>query len=419
MRLCVIAALALCSIASVHGAETEVPYIAYIATETAYVFSGPGERYYATDMLRRGEPVEVWRERADGWLAVRPPRNSFSWVASKHLRLTGDHSAVVAGDNVVARVGSSLGDERAVAQVRLERGEHVEVIEAPKPGAKAQQAWCKIAPPSGEFRWISRDFVERPRNTRMAAPDQIAVTRPESSRGLAAEQSRSQPSRIEDEQSTAEQQASHTEPAGGAAHPAWVAKQASLDAGVENGLHESNDSTLELSHPELVRINLALSKIVAEEPGLWQLADLRQEAEHYLNNAATSIDRTEARMVLDRITRFESVQQGYRAAPADSNLANHKAAQLEAVRIPSGDVRTSSPIFDAVGRLAPVVSRRPGAPNYALVTAGNEVKFFVTPAPGLNLQPYVGQTIGVQGQRGFLPELNKPHVMASRVSLTR
>ena len=419
MRLCVIAACALCSIASAHAGDTAVPYVAYVATETAYVFSGPGERYYATDMLRRGEPVEVWRERSDGWLAVRPPRNSFSWVVSQHLRLTGDHSAVVAADNVVARVGSSLGDDRAVAQVRLKRGEHVEVLEAPKAGAKVQQAWCKIAPPSGEFRWISQDFVERPRDAKIKAPEQIAARPRESTNDHSSERSETGSSPREDEQAEAAQQASHVEPADGPVQSAWVAKQANLDAGVNQALNGSSDGTFELSHPELLRIDLTLSKIVAEEPGLWRLADLRREAEDCLSRAATSTHRSEARLVLDRIARFEAVQQGYRAAPADPSSRDHKLGQTETVRIPSSDVRTSSPVFDAVGRLAPVVSRRPGAPNYALVTAANEVKYFVTPAPGLNLQPYVGQTIGVQGQWGFLPELNKPHVMASRVSLTR
>ena len=419
MRLWMIATFALCSITWVHAGEAEVPYVAYVATDTAYVFSGPGERYYATDMLRRGEPVEVWRERSDGWLAVRPPRNSFSWVASKHLRLTGDNSAVVAADNVIARVGSSLGEERAVAQVRLKRGEHVEVLESPKAGTKVQQSWCKIAPPAGEFRWISRDFVERPRDAKRTAPQQIAVTHRESTKDRVATHSSGALTLVEDEPSRAAQQATHTEPADGPVHSAWVAKQANPDVSVDEAADESTESTFELSHPELFRIDLTLSKIVAEDPGLWQLAELRREAEHYLNHAETSIDRSDARMVLDRIARFEAVQQSYRAAPVEPQLSNRNSPQAEAVRIPSSDVRTSSPVFDAVGRLAPVVSRRPGAPNYALVTAGNEVKYFVTPAPGLNLQPYVGQTVGVQGQRGFLPELNKPHVMASRVSLTR
>ncbi len=42
---------------------------------------------------------------------------------------------------------------------------------------------------------------------------------------------------------------------------------------------------------------------------------------------------------------------------------------------------------------------------------------FISPAPGVNLQPYVGQEVGVSGQRGYMPELKKPHVTAMRVNV--
>jgi len=54
---------------------------------------------------------------------------------------------------------------------------------------------------------------------------------------------------------------------------------------------------------------------------------------------------------------------------------------------------------------------------FALVDEAGNVASFVTPAPGLNLQPYVGQKVGMVGTRGFMQELRKPHVMAKRVSL--
>ena len=51
----------------------ERPYTAYVITEGAEVVARPGHRYYATDRLSRGTQVEVYREEASGWLAVRPP----------------------------------------------------------------------------------------------------------------------------------------------------------------------------------------------------------------------------------------------------------------------------------------------------------------------------------------------------------
>jgi hypothetical protein len=62
------------------------------------------------------------------------------------------------------------------------------------------------------------------------------------------------------------------------------------------------------------------------------------------------------------------------------------------------------------------VSQRPGAPRYALVNSSNEVVAFVSPGTGVNLQPFEGQHVGISGQRGYMPELKKPHVMALRIS---
>jgi hypothetical protein len=72
--------------------------------------------------------------------------------------------------------------------------------------------------------------------------------------------------------------------------------------------------------------------------------------------------------------------------------------------------------YDAVGILRPVVSRRPGAPQFALVDDRGQVISFVTPSPDVNLQPYLGHRVGITGNRGFIPEFNRAHVTAGRVT---
>jgi hypothetical protein len=69
-----------------------------------------------------------------------------------------------------------------------------------------------------------------------------------------------------------------------------------------------------------------------------------------------------------------------------------------------------------VGILRPVVSHRPGAPQFALVNPQGQVVAFVTASPDMNLQPYVGQRIGVTGNRGYIPEFRRAHVTAGRVT---
>jgi hypothetical protein len=41
---------------------------------------------------------------------------------------------------------------------------------------------------------------------------------------------------------------------------------------------------------------------------------------------------------------------------------------------------------------------------------------FITPTPDVNLQPFIGQQIGVSGSRGYIPEFRRSHVTAARVA---
>ena len=81
-----------------------------------------------------------------------------------------------------------------------------------------------------------------------------------------------------------------------------------------------------------------------------------------------------------------------------------------------GTTATTASPYDAVGILRPVVSRRPGAPQFALVDDQGQVVTFITATPDTNLQPYLGRRIGVTGSRGYIPEFRRPHVTAGRVT---
>src|SRR5689334_16002576 len=65
---------------AVRAVADDFPYSAYIAADKTEVVAGPGHRFYATDRLARGTQVEIYREEASGWLAIRPPAGAFSWV---------------------------------------------------------------------------------------------------------------------------------------------------------------------------------------------------------------------------------------------------------------------------------------------------------------------------------------------------
>ena len=139
------------------------PYRTYVTADDVYVRSGPGENYYPTEKLKTGDEVEVYRHDPGGWYAIRPLPNSFSWVAGRHLQLGNNNVATVTEDRVAARVGSRFSDVRDVIQVRLHRGELVEVIDAKRDGpatGNPSNTWYKISPPSGEFRWVAGKYLD-------------------------------------------------------------------------------------------------------------------------------------------------------------------------------------------------------------------------------------------------------------------
>jgi hypothetical protein len=42
---------------------------------------------------------------------------------------------------------------------------------------------------------------------------------------------------------------------------------------------------------------------------------------------------------------------------------------------------------------------------------------FVTPQPGVNLAPLVGQQVTVRGARGYMPEYKRPYMVASEARM--
>ncbi len=149
------------------GAEPSFPYTADVSVDEVEVRCGPGWDYYATQHLRRGTKVDVYRHEPGGWLAIRPPEGSFSWIPARQVKRGADpRVGEVAIDGAVAWVGSAVADvAQHKWQVRLEQGELVEILgEKPLsvgPGF-ATETYLQIAPAAGEFRWIHAENAFAP-----------------------------------------------------------------------------------------------------------------------------------------------------------------------------------------------------------------------------------------------------------------
>lgn len=368
----------------------ELPYIAYIHTDEVYVRSGPGVNYYPTQQLRRGDEVEVYRHDPGGWLAIRPPEGSFSWVSAEFLQPDEDGLATVVGDRVIVRVGSQLSDVRDVIQVRLSQGEAVELLEPEPTDSRVDgQSWYKISPPSGEFRWIHEKFVSRD-----------STTSDSEARGETwVERRKPIPVRHELEEATA---AGQDPPSRGM-----------RDA--ENLPDPQGDRPLtreEALARDLDDLELELSTMVVEEPAAWHFDDILDRAKDLLERGETAIERGRARLLIHKIEKFSDIK---RRSETIAHLAGTPDSRPKSPGASTPSHLVASPQFDGTGRLARLRSPLPGAPPYALTDASGAIRYFVTPAPGVNLRQYVGQEVGIDGSIGYLPQLDQQNVTARRV----
>jgi hypothetical protein len=181
---------------------------------------------------------------------------------------------------------------------------------------------------------------------------------------------------------------------------------------------------------ELAAIELRLSRMVAAPTHLWNTELLDKDARALLAKAQTTAERDAVTVTIQKIDRFSAIGQrfanGTNVAPAAANgiapggVPN--SADGAAVGAPGSAAATGTDAtapgggrFDAIGVLRPVVSKRPGAPQFALVDERGQVISFVSPTPDVNLQPYLGHRVGVVGNRGFIPEFQRARVTAGRV----
>ncbi len=384
---------------SVFGAQTQFPYEVAVAADSVEVRSGPGEQYYATDRLPIGTKIQVYRHDGD-WLAIRPPDGSFSLVKSEHLKPTNQADvARVTENDVRCHVGSKFTEiGEPVSWVPLRKNELVELIDGEKAeiGATAGDAgdsWRRISPPAGEFRWV------KAADMRTAVPKTLTERVERSSGDVVAIP-------MEDEQTpvNAGSEEEQTETAGEetgeesvSSEKKWIARSPR-------------------SHDSLDDIELRLSLMVAKEMRAWRLEQLRERVETIKENLNSEDDRSLAEFLLERIGKFEKLQNGFVQTMGDAYIPDAPVTD-----VPANDnmltvvERATGVRYDGSGWLVPVHSTKQTAPPYALLDAEGDVLQYVSPAPGLNLHRYVRKQVGLFGHRGYKQSLKKPHLTAERV----
>jgi hypothetical protein len=397
-----ILALASVCIAATCFANESFPYTAQIQENGAKVRSGPGEQYYATERVSGAATVEVWRRAPGGWLGVRPLEESFSLVSADGLRYSADSDvAQVIGDKLVSWIGSNVESvDEHKWQVRLMPGESVVVqgnAELPLHAGARKRALIKIAPPSGEFRWIREsDLVEheeeRPDPAIELAQFRVLVEDEED----AAQRDSFVPRRV----ARRELEGQHVPSAKTASQPRAP---------------KSLLSTEEFNQ-RLGELQLELSRLVVQPPEKWQLQQLSDDVAELIDRGSSTLHRARGGRFQEQIDEFADLQSRFVMLNQSDELpvGTGTVVDDDSTRSASADL-DSAPLFDGTGWLLPVHSSKHNAPPFALLDEEGRILQFVSPAPGLNLHRFLRKEIGIFGQKSAHSRFEKPHLVADRV----
>lgn len=406
------------------SSSEQFPYTAFAAAKVTAVRSGPGDRFYPVLELKHGDAVEVWRHDAGGWCAIRPPEGSFSWIAADFVTRQTDRLGVIAGSQVNVRVGTQFSDVRDAVQIQLNDGEQVELLEAKQLTTGDRTTWWyKIAPPAGEFRFIHQSQLVTHPSELAAAAAAMSPTAPKAEPGTI-------------------QRASYTAPVEGA----------------DDGSADTAAAELRRMRPEesidahLAQMEVVLSRQVAAEPTTWSFQELQQQGERLLERAETAVERSQVRLFLGKLERFEDIRQRYgrfaetrtqtdvvddqlrrtsgeapmttptvAAARRPESATPAQTGPATAAFTASTPARTAPPAdvsrYDGVGRLTQLVLSADGKPTYALSDDRGELVAYVTAAPGVNLRQYVGLDVGINGIKGFLTDERIAQLTAKRIDV--
>ncbi len=393
-------------LAGVTHAE-DFPYTAVINDDSVYIYSGPGSTYYTTDVFQRGDSVEVYKHAPGGWCAIRPPAGSFSWVARQYVQPLGDGLAKITSDDVASRVGSKLVPaERTQIMVTLRTGKIVELQE----DLSAQGQWCKISPPSGEFRWVQEKYLSAP------AARQVESGIPGVNAGTAA---------------------------GAGGNGDGKGPQVGTAGAAGTGQHTQNF----MRH--LNFLDADLSRIMANyDAAQWDTPGLLMRANALMNRAETDIQKDQVAQVRDKILQADTVRRKKRELLRMESDAQADRPMLAGTSPPGGaiivpprtitpfpDVRTEEISQTVEPPMAAPYSNMPGRydyegilqptqprelkdlsmPRYALVDEQGNVRCYVTPSPGKDLASFVGMRVGVAGTRTYLTDHRAYNLVAREI----
>lgn len=395
------------------------PYKGRVTTAQVFTRSGPGQNYYPTAYLEKNTVVDVYREDVGGWLAIRPTEGEFSLVRADDLSYGVDRRiAHVQTAEAPAFVGSQISDQHHITHVKLDQDEPLEVlgiVELRDPETGKKEAFYRIAPPAGEFRWINKHFVEA-----------IGIQpRPQGQKVDSAAMAES----IQDDEF-------------------WKANEQKLSVVRPVSYDEESDQPGASITPELqplgeigpgtslnlIELELHVSRECIKPVEEWNFKPLKDQAKRLIVEGETPLERGKARLLLEKIDQFNDLYERKLAAkevmantsiPLKTPLVRDEdLGEVEPSTDPAASFKKDGfdPRYDGKGWLMPVITRASSSrnpnqytPPFALTDSQGNVLQFVSPSPGLNLRRYARMQVGIYGQISPLDQYTKQHLTAHRV----
>jgi hypothetical protein len=334
--------------------------------------SGPSDAplHYVTNRLLQGDKVEVIREEPSGWLAIKPPVGSFSWVNTRLLRQLSKNVWIVESEAPVEVLyGSTFREEKpTVISSRLTRGTQIESIGQPWTPPDGG-IWVRIKPPPSEVRYV-----------------RAADVRPDAAPGGPAP-----PATVAGTQSSASEGQNWNRPVPLVPPPAVDRPAAVLQSPANPRWQEAERAEREGRVNEAIELYTQLGQTVANSDH--ELAMRCYNQANALRRGRTYTTETRLRPVA--------------AGTVSQNAAGY--AQQNCCT-PCGQ---NGYIFR--GRLRPAYQSLDYLRTYALENQKGEIIAYVTPA-GVNLEPHVNRVVEVSGVACWRGDVRNNYVRASQVT---
>jgi hypothetical protein len=417
------------------GDKAFAPYEAIVDLDEELVRSGPSTKYYPTLKLKRGDKVTVHRHDPGGWYMISPPEGSFSWIQADYVQRTAPDAGVLNANSVVVRVGSSLGDARDVFQQKLSKGDQVEVLgEETFKGELGPVTMLKIKPPSQEFRWIQgRGLVPADGVRRGPA---VAPLDP-------VKRSPRRESRPSDDDPFGAGPIAN-KPGGTRTTSTPGQGQVAMPIAEETISNPVTEAPANIWSDRLVEIDNEFRRTIRLEPTTWNLTPLEQAYRQIEEEARDERLTRQVKSRLDAIERYGKIKQEYDDFEQLTSRARKRDAELSSMTQPSGGLMAAqnasgpvaiaesgilaSPVPDAriasgptAGTATPAPGNPPvsgkrfdgagvvqksatgpiGAPPYVLAAPNGKLLAFLQGPEGVDLEKFVGFSVGVYGKRGF------------------